>query len=164
MNEAARRKRNTEKLVELYPAFRARIAALIQVLEGHGIRPRIQEAWRSPADQLVAFETGHSKLKYGFHNVTGAGGSRESLAVDLLDDDSPLNPSVGYLLQVASAAAAQGLKTGIRWGLPPALAAAVDSAIAAKDWTRPVKVGWDPTHVEPVGLTASEAKVGKRPL
>ena len=163
MNETARRQRNTEKLGELYPAFRSRIAALIQDLEGSGIRPRIQEAWRSPADQLVAFETGHSKLKYGFHNVTGAGGSRESLAVDLLDDDSPLNPSVGYLLQVASAAGAQGLMTGIRWGLPNALAAAVDAALAAKDWKRPVKVGWDPTHVQPVGLTASEARAGKRP-
>lgn len=164
MNEAARRQRNTDKLAELFPVFRIRIEALIQDLEGRGIRPRIQEAYRSPADQLVAFQTGHSKLKYGFHNVTGTGGLKESLAVDLLDDDHPMNPSVTYLLQVAAAAEAQGLMTGIRWGLPKGLASAVDAALAAKDWKRAVKVGWDPTHVEPVGLSASEAKAGKRPV
>jgi HD-like signal output (HDOD) protein len=52
--------------------------------------------------------------------------------------------------------------TGIRWGLPKALAAAID-AIAAMDWKRAVKVGWDPTHVEPTGLTPSEARAGERP-
>jgi hypothetical protein len=30
------------------------------------LRPRIQDARRSPADQLKAFESGHSKLRYGF--------------------------------------------------------------------------------------------------
>lgn len=164
MNEAARRQQNIQKLAELYPVFRVRIAALIQELEGRGIRPRIQDAYRSPADQLVAFQTGHSKLKYGFHNVTGAGGSKESLAVDLLDDDHPLNPSIAYLLQVAAAAEAQGLATGIRWGLPKGLAVAVDAALAAKNWNCTLKVGWDPTHIEPVGLTATEAKAGKRPV
>ena len=163
MNETARRQRNTQKLVELYPAFRVRVAAVIQELEGKGIRPRIQDAWRSPADQLIAFNSGHSKLKYGFHNVTGNGGAKESLAVDLLDDDAPLCPSPGYLLQVAAAAQARGLSTGIRWGLPKALATAIDAAIAAKDWQRPVKVGWDPTHIEPLGMTTSEARAGKRP-
>jgi hypothetical protein len=164
MNEANRRQRNTEKLSELFPTFRARIVALIQGLEARGVRPRIQEAWRSPADQLAAFESGHSKLKFGFHNVTGPGDVKEALAVDLLDDDNPLNASVAYLLQVASAAEAQGLTTGIRWGLPTALVTAVDAALAAKDWQRPVKVGWDPTHVQPVGLTASDAKAGERPV
>ena len=164
MDEAARQQRNTQKLGELYPVFRTRVAGLIQDLESGGIRPRIQDAWRSPAEQLVAFQSGHSKLKYGFHNVTGSDGSKESLAVDLLDDDNPLNPSWAYLLQVAAAAEAQGLTSGIRWGLPPALAAAIDAALAAKDWQRPVKVGWDPTHVQPVGLTASEAKAGERPV
>ena len=164
MDEAARQQRNAQKLGELYPVFRTRVADLIQDLESGGIRPRIQEAWRSPAEQLVAFQSGHSKLKFGFHNVTSSDGSKESLAVDLLDDDNPVNPSRAYLLHVAAAAEAQGLTSGIRWGLPPALAAAIDAALAAKDWQRPVKVGWDPTHVQPVGLTASEAKAGERPV
>lgn len=163
MNETTRRQRNAKKLGELYPAFRARIAALIVDLEGRGFRPRIQEAWRSPADQLSAFESGHSKLKYGFHNVTGAGGTMESLAVDLLDDSKPLNPSPAYLLQLAAAAGGRRLVTGVRWGLPPALAAAIDDAIKAKEWTRAMKIGWDPTHVQPAEVTVQEARAGKRP-
>lgn len=163
MTEAARLKRNTTKLGELHPGFRSRVAALINDLEGRGIRPRIQEAWRSPAAQLAAFASGNSKLTYGYHNVTGAGGAKEALAVDLLDDRSPLAPSGAYLLQLAESAEGRGLITGIRWGLPPELASAVDAALAAKDWKRPVKVGWDPTHVQPVGVTVSEARAGKRP-
>ena len=142
MDENARRTRNAQKLTELYPIFRVRVSAVIQSLEGQGIRPRIQEAWRSPQAQLDAFSSGHSKLKFGFHNICGAGGTPESLAVDLLDDDNPLNPATSYLLQVA---------------------AAIDAALTAKNWTAPVKVGWDPTHIEPMGLTVTEAKAGKRP-
>jgi hypothetical protein len=89
MDETSRRQRNEQKLAELYPTFRARIAALIVDLEDRGIRPRIQDAWRSPEAQLAAFQSGHSKLKYGFHNVTGPDGGMESLAVDLLDDTQP---------------------------------------------------------------------------
>jgi hypothetical protein len=163
MDENARRARNAQKLTELYPIFRVRVSAVIQSLEGQGIRPRIQEAWRSPQAQLDAFSSGHSKLKFGFHNICGAGGTPESLAVDLLDDDNPLSPATSYLLQVAAAARVQQLNTGIRWGLPAALAAAIDAALTAKNWTAPVKVGWDPTHIEPMGLTVTEAKAGKRP-
>lgn len=163
MNEAARKQRNLTKLAELYPTFAARVKRVIQNLEATGLRPRIQDAWRSPEDQLDAFNKGNSKLKYGFHNVTGAANKKEALAVDLLDDDNPLCATPPYLLQVAAAAQANGLATGIRWGLPKALAAGIDAAIAAKDWQSPVKVGWDPTHIEPVGLTPSEAKAGKRP-
>jgi hypothetical protein len=163
MDETSRRQRNTQKLGELFPTFRVRIATLIGHLETQGIRPRIQDAWRSPEDQLVAFQTGHSKLKFGFHNVTGADGGKESLAVDLLDDDHPLAPPPVYLLHVAAAAEAQGLTTGIRWGLPKALAAAIDGALVAQNFQAPVKVGWDPTHVQPMGLTAAQAKAGARP-
>jgi hypothetical protein len=127
------------------------------------LRPRIQDAWRSPADQLKAFNAGHSKLKFGFHNVTGANGTKEALAVDLLDDNAPLNPGRSYLLRLAAAAEHRGLVTGIRWGVPKALVAGIDAAIAKKDWKADVKIGWDPTHVEPTGITPSEAKAGKRP-
>jgi hypothetical protein len=163
MTEALRKQRNEQKLLELYPTFRKRLAKVIADLEKRGLRPRIQDAWRSPQDQLTAFNTGHSKLKYGFHNVTGANGEKESLAVDLLDDDSPLASKKSYLLQLADAAAKQGLNTGIRWGVPAALVGAIDTAIKNKAWDANVKIGWDPTHVEPVGITPAEAKSGKRP-
>lgn len=163
MNEADRKQRNTTRLLELYPTFRMRLEKAIIALESKGIRPRIQDAWRSPADQEKAFESGHSKLLFGFHNVTAPNGTPEALAVDLLDDDSPLNPSKSYLLQLAAAAEAAGLVTGIRWGVPKKLAGAIDTALASQDWDANVKIGWDPTHVQPIGITVAQAKAGKRP-
>lgn len=163
MTEQQRNERNAQRLTELYPTFRSRLAAVITELESQELRPRIQDAWRSPEDQLIAFNSGHSKLKYGFHNVTGDDGTKEGLAVDLLDDDSPANEGREYLLRLAATADAQGLTTGIRWGLAPTLRAAIDAAISAQNWNAPVKIGWDPAHVEPTGITPVEAKAGKRP-
>lgn len=163
MNEAKRKERNAQRTTELWPSFATKIKAVITDLESKGLRPRIQDAYRSPADQLIAFETGHSQLKYGFHNVTGAAGKKESLAVDMLDDDHPAQEGPEYLLHLAAAAEAQGLVTGIRWGLPPNLVAAIDTAIADKNWQAPVKVGWDPSHVQPTNITPEQAKAGKRP-
>jgi hypothetical protein len=163
MNEADRKKRNDARLLELYPTFRVRLENVIVALASKGIRPRIQDAWRSPADQETAFRSGRSKLLFGFHNVTGATGTPEALAVDLLDDDSPLSPSKNYLLQLAAAAEAAGLITGIRWGVPTKLVGAIDAAIAAQDWDADVKVGWDPTHVQPTDVTVAQAKAGQRP-
>jgi hypothetical protein len=163
MIEAARKARNQQRLAELYPTFRERLKRVINDLEAAGFRPRIQDAWRSEADQLKAYNTGHSKLKYGFHNVTGPKLEKEALAVDLLDDNSPLKPSSRYVLHVAAAAEKHALVTGARWGLPKKLADAIDAAIASQNWEAPVKIGWDPVHVESRGVTVSEAKQGQRP-
>ena len=163
MKEADRKKRNADRLAELYPTFRARLKKVITSLESGGIRPRIQDGWRSPAEQKKAHDGGHSKLLFGFHNVTARDGTPEALAVDLLDDDSPLSPGKSYLLQLAAAAEKAGLITGIRWGVPGKLVTAIDQAIAARDWNANVKVGWDPTHVQPTDVTVTEAKAGKRP-
>lgn len=132
-------------------------------MEARGYRPRIQDAYRSPEDQMKAYTSGTSKLKYGFHNVTGANGAKESLAVDLLDDDFPLNSRKEYLLNLADASEKQGLQTGIRWGLPATLRKGIDTAIAQKAWKTELRIGWDPTHIEPTGITVAEAKEGKRP-
>ena len=164
MNEQERMQRNTDRLQQLYPRFGQQIKRVLQTLEASGLRPRIQDAWRSPTQQLHAFQSGFSKLKYGFHNVTGTGGRPEALAADLLDDDSPLKPSSAFLLQLAAAAEQTGLQSGIRWGLPAALAHGIDKAIAAHDWQAPVKVGWDPTHVETRDITVAEAYSGQRPV
>jgi hypothetical protein len=163
MREVDRVARNRVRLQELYPTFGARLARVIVRLERAGLRPRIQDAWRSPADQLAAYKAGNSKLTFGFHNVTGAGGKPEALAADVLDDDFPLNSRKSYLLRLAAAAEAEGLVTGIRWGVPRALIGRIDAAIAAGDFDADIKLGWDPTHVEPRGLSVAEAKAGKRP-
>lgn len=163
MKDAARKQRNKDRLGELYPQFSLRIQQVINTLESKGIRPRIQDAWRSPSDQLKAYLAHHSKVKYGFHNVTSSAGVPEALAVDMLDDDAPLNPSKSYLLQLAGAAEAAGLITGIRWDLPAKLVKGIDAAIAAEDWNANVKISWDPTHIQPIGITIADAKAGTRP-
>ena len=165
MIEQQRQKRNQERLLELYPAFHKRLTKVITELEAMDVRPRIQDAYRSPADQMIAYNSGHSQLKFGFHNVTGKNGQKESLAVDMLDDDNPMSLSISYLLKLAWASEKNGLKTGIRFGIKSqVLIDGINAAIAAKNWSANVKVGWDPSHVEPTGISVSEAKAGKRPV
>ena len=163
MLETDRIQRNQSRLQELYPYFRIRVQAMLQELEAAGYRPRIQDAWRSPDDQLKAYKAGTSKVQFGFHNVTGANGMKESLAADILDDDHYNGAKTDYMLHLAAAAERQGLTTGVRWDLIDAYSKAIDDAIKAQDWKAPVHVGWDPLHVEITGLTITDAKHGKRP-
>lgn len=163
MIEELRRARNEERLAELYPTFADRVEKVLRELEALGWYPRIQDAWRSINDQEEAYNKGHAKVHFGFHNVTGINGNKEALAVDMLDDEAPLNPSKPYLLQLAAEAEKAGLVTGIRWGLPDEMVKAIDTAIANEEWRAPVKIGWDPTHIQPTGITIAEAKAGKRP-
>ena len=164
MDEAQRKARNTQRMQECHTWFRKHLEVTIKILEDLGFRPRIQDAWRSEEDQLKAFNLGRSKLRYGFHNVTGAQGQKEALAVDLLDDNSPLNPSLPYLLAVAIVANQHRLTTGLTWGLPARLRKPIEAAIDARKFDASIaKVGWDPCHVEVTGVTVAEAKAGRRP-
>jgi len=163
MLEADRLQRNSSRLQELYPTVRVRVEALLKEMEAAGYRPRIQDAWRSADDQLKAYNTGTSKVRYGFHNVTASNGTKESLAVDVLDDNLPLGAKTDYMLHLAAAAEHQELTTGIRWGLSDAYSKAIDNAIAIQAWKTPIHVGWDPLHVEATGVPIDEAKHGKRP-
>lgn len=163
MNEADRLQHNQRKLQELYPGFRARIEAVLKEIERSGYRPRVQAAWRSPAEQLEAYRRGTSKVQYGFHNVTGAGGEKESLAADIWDDDRLEKVKVDFMLHLAAAAEANGLITGIRWDLADEDSVLIDIALQNKNWGAKIRVGWDPLHVEPVGITIQDAKDGKRP-
>ena len=163
MKEQARLERNEQRLTECFPIYGAQVRKTLDQLEAEGFRPRIQDAWRSVEDQLKAFNKGVSQTKFGFHNATGGGGAKEALACDILDDDNPLTPRTSYLLALARAARANGLSTGILWGLKPPLVAGVEAALAAGDLQAPVKVGWDPCHVEVVGLSTTRVKRGERP-
>jgi hypothetical protein len=163
MDENARIARNTQRLKELHHGFAQRVGRIIAALEAQGFRPRIQDAWRSPEDQLEAFNNGHSKLRFGFHNVTSPNGRPEALAVDLLDDDAPTASRSEYLLRLAAAAATVRCQTGVAWGLPPALKDALAAEIASGNFKASVKIGWDPTHVEPADITVAQARSGARP-
>lgn len=164
MNETARRERNTVRLAECWPAFGAAVGWIIARLEYDGFRPRIQDGYRTPADQLAAQQAGRSKLAFGFHNVTAVDGKPESLAVDLIDDDHPLASSAAYCVALAAAAAHVGCQTGILWGLPDPLKVPVRTAIRTRDVPDRLKLGWDPTHIEPLGITPDAARKGRRPV
>lgn len=162
MTETERRSRNAARLAECWPPFARKAKAVIADLEGRGHRPRIQDGWRSPAAQLEAYRSGHSDVKWGLHNATGPGGIKESLAVDLLDDDAPLNPRPAYCLRLASSARAHELETGILWRLRLLERRAVNDAVALKHWDYTGKIGFDPTHLQ-VPILPLLARLGRRP-
>lgn len=163
MTDEARAIRNTSMLRQCHPWFRTALSMTLAHLQALGFRPRIQCAWRSQAEQAAAHASGHSELAWGFHNATTLDGQPDALAADVLDDDAPLNPTRSYLLALARNARANGLETGILWGLPLGIRHAFDEVIRqpGKDW--PGKVGWDPTHVQVGGLSLHDAQAGVRP-
>lgn len=165
MNDVDRQQRNEERLKELHPWMRNRVMGLLVDLEHDGWKPRIQDAWRSPEDQKKAFESGHSKLLYGFHNVTGPNGEKEAFACDILrEDDSVLVAEKEYCIALAHFADKQGLKTGLTWGLESEMAITTAQAALAKNLKATVKIGWDPTHVEPAHDWLDKLKSGWRPI
>jgi hypothetical protein len=164
MKEADRIARNKQRLTECFPTFSKRVATVIKDMEALGFRPRIQDAHRTIADQLKAFNGGFSDVKFGFHNATGANGKPESLAVDLLDDDSPLSPGRKYVITLASVAQKHSLNSGVFFRLKTAPERkALQDAIDNLNFSLQIRIGFDPTHLEPTGITISEAKNGTRP-
>lgn len=163
MTEPDRLARNTTRLMDCHPVFAFRVARIIAGLEAMGYRPRIQEAYRSPDEQAIANASGHSQVSWSFHNATSLDGTPEALAVDLLDDTHPITPPTNYLIRLASLASRHLCETGILWGLAPALRVKLHDAIHDGNWSLVTPVGWDPTHVQPVDVSLSQAKRGIRP-
>lgn len=163
MTEREREVRNERKIAQVHVVLQPKIVAILEDLEGHGYRPRIQDAWRSPADQKKAWQAGHSKLLWGYHNATAPDGTPESLACDILDDDRPFSPDQRYLMILASSAQVHELVTGIAWGLGARLRDGLEAAILRRDWSASVKIGWDPCHVQVSGISVAAARKGARP-
>jgi hypothetical protein len=163
MTEHDRRRHNAACLDELFPTFRDRVLGIIDVLEQQGCRPRIKEAWRSRQEQLRRFKAGDARMKFDLHNVTGKNGEKEALAADLLDDDAPDFPSTRFLLLLAAAARWHGCQTGILTDLEEDAQAEIIAAMDRKAFDAPIRPGREPTRVVPLGITAPEARHGKRP-
>jgi hypothetical protein len=167
MNESARRQRNLTMISQLESVTALKVTAIITDLEGHGLRPRIQCAYRSPSEQSRAYAHGTSKIRFGWHNITDRDEDRPAeftpaaMAVDILDDDHPLSPPAPFLLMLASSAGAHGMRTGIDWGLPQSKREAIRRAISDRRWYAPVALGWDPCHVEPALGISPKAAQGK---
>lgn len=163
MTENDRAARNTSMLRNCHPVFADRVGRIIMAMEAMGYRPRIQESYRSPADEATAKATGHSEVVWSFHNAVDEDGQPAALAVDLLDDDAPLKPSNKYCLRLAALASRHLCETGILWGLNPALKRAAQEAYEDGDWGYLGPLGWDCLHVQPKDLTLAQAKRGVRP-
>ncbi len=165
MIDAARHARNAAKLLELNVWFRPKVAAILRDLEGHGWRPRIQEAWRSQADQLAAYNAGRSKVKWGYHNATRPDGLPDALAADIVLDDHPYEEHREFLLKLYSSARAHGLETGAVFGISATARMRLMAAVSEARWDYDGPLGWDPWHVQPTPatLTIAQARAGKRP-
>lgn len=160
---------NEAKLSELYPVFAFPVRRIIDQMKNEfNYRCRIQCAYRSPQAQLEAYNTGHSKLKFGMHNATGKDGIKEALAVDVLEDDLLFSAPPGYYIAVAHFAKKEYyppnpyLITGIDWGLSGNLIIPLNVAIDVCDVNYTGKIGWDPSHVQ-YDVSSIEVKRGWRP-
>ena len=163
MTEELRRQRNAVKLLELHTVFAARILHLIGVMEAAGYRPRIQQAYRSIEEQQQNLAKGTSEVTWSFHNATNEDGTPAALAVDLLDDDAPLNPRKAYLMRLAIEGAAIKVRTGILWGLSDGPRSRLEAAIRAGQVGWVGALGWDCCHCEPSDISLAQAKHGLRP-
>lgn len=164
MTEEQRRKRNAQKLQELNPAFRLCIEKVIADLEANSFRPRLQCAYRSPADQLEAYRRGASHVTFSFHNCTTPDGKPDSIAADFVDEVAPLAMPLQFSLALTYFARQAGLTTGGYFGFNKFQRQALDKA--SDNWKTPdpsVTISWDRGHTEPVGITLTEALHGKRP-
>ena len=176
MTDADRLARNMTRLGECYYVFQGRVSAILKQMEKIGWRPRIQDAYRTPEVQEGKKLAGVSRLARGFHNLVGVTGRPESLAVDILNDDDPVWPAgwqedfptlyqarLRFVLDLARAAAANGCRTGVSWGLDTEARVLVQKAVAGQREGLKTIVGWDPLHVEPADVTVAAALDGARP-
>lgn len=72
--------------------------------------------YRSPAEQLEAFNSGHSQLKFGNHNVTDALGKPYARAIDVMvciDGKGTWDPQ--YYRPLVELAERHGLVSGGSW-------------------------------------------------
>lgn len=171
MTDDQRQARNARLLAECAPVMRARMVEILGALEAQGWRPRIQQAWRSPAAQQALYRAGRTWVRWSFHNATTSSGAPDALACDVLDDDDAtddgqpnLSRGVGFVFALARAAQRVRCRTGLDWGLPAHMRRALWLAVEADDrsWPR-LKLGRDPYHVEVADLTLAEARQGLRP-
>lgn len=166
MTEDERKANNARKMLELYPAMRSRISAVISQMERSGERPRIAQAFRTSQEQSIAQATGHSWVKKSFHEFKNPDNSPAALAADIIDDNNPLNSSVAYMIKLACCAADNHCRTGILWGLSGEEYLLLSQAIKTKDFTSHLSFhGKDGTHVEPGDISLYDAvHLNRKPI
>lgn len=164
MTTAERNLVNETRLKKISPSIRAKVAAVLTDLEGHGFQPLIDaQVWRSPAEQAALKKKGYSKVSYSFHNCTTKDGRPDSLAADITDARYGWDSPKKFWLMLAASAEAHGLNSGIYWGLPQSKRNEIRKAIKERNFNQNLSLGWDVAHVEPKGISILAARLGKRP-
>jgi hypothetical protein len=147
---------NDDRLASCDAGFSVRVRAVIEELESYGFKPRIVESWRSPMAQRRAVASGRSLVTFGFHNIVGSRREPRAFAVDLVQSERA-TPTLNYAFRLAALAARHRLDTGILWGLSKEERDAVYKAMAKPRVAAPVKIGWDPCHLQPADMTVAQA-------
>ena len=158
MLEIRRRKRNTDQLKLMAPTVALQVREVLADLEAWGFRPRLQETYRTLAEQRQKFEQGLSRISgAGPHTLVEVVSPSyfvpASRATHVLDDDSPLDPSPKFLASLAISAAKHGLRSGVIFGLEGDHRTKVNSAINQGLFKILAILlvrerGWDPNHIE----------------
>ena len=128
-----------DKLSELTPELRRKVAAILLDLKGHGYEAKVASGLRTVAEQRVLVAQGRSKTLASKHLPGPDGLSR---AADIVDAKLGWGASRAFWLLLGSSATAHGLRWGGTFGVD---APVVD--IVAGD----AEMGFDPAHVELVG-------------
>lgn len=164
MDEATRKRTNTERLLLIDQSIRRQIGEVIAKLEMQGERPLIaKDVYRRPERQLELLKRGVTKLAWGYHNATGPNGEAQSLAADIVDAELAWNAPRTFWLKLGRAALGSDLGWGGYFGLSAGQQSILGSAIE-NPATRLQKfaLGWDPAHVETRRVKVSEAQAGER--
>lgn len=166
--------RNMAMTREVYFRLRPQVRRILHSMKRRGWRPRVQQAWRSPAEQLRKLKKKTSKVAWSFHNATRRmTGKPEALAVDVIDDKKLYRPPKLFWFHLAQLAQKNGMETGIAWGVKgkakrEAIQEAIDFSMILDPerfarYTKKIRIGWDPGHCQPAGVKLSAARKGWRP-
>lgn len=160
MIEILRKRRNVRELDLCYLDFGLRLKDMLAELETGRWRPRLQETWRSNAEQERKWAQGLSTIRgNGPHTYTILGGKyKASLASHVLDDTDPTgrdaNRAAEWFALLAVVARRHKLQTGLTWGLARDLHREKMELAIDKGMVAVLKLlvlqrrGFDPLHVE----------------
>lgn len=133
---------------------RAKVAAVLADLQGHGEDPKIFEAKRTVEQQREKVRLGYSKTMNSYHLKRGKDGGAK--AADVADRKKAWNASKRFWLLTGSSALAHGLGWGGLFGLGASQKAAVVRAIETlreAGWPKTheayqTQLGWDEAHLQ----------------
>lgn len=103
-----------EHLANLDERIRAKVAAILSDLRGHGLDPVIAQSWRSTAAQARLKREGRSTVSWSFHNHK-LGGRPAALAADIVDRRLGWNVGQTFWTLLGRSARAHGLTWGGNW-------------------------------------------------